>query len=106
MAGPSGAGFGGRKAPSGMGKISTLGILRLRATNAVFHTSQRLWGFPDAVANRSKTVLFSNVKSFHKGMLQMRALSWLCLYPGPIVRNVCAAAGSTSRPLAARLDPP
>jgi hypothetical protein len=28
----TGAGFGGRKAPSSMGKISTLGVLRLRAT--------------------------------------------------------------------------
>jgi hypothetical protein len=31
VAGPPGAGFGGRKAPSGMGKISTLEVLRLRA---------------------------------------------------------------------------
>jgi hypothetical protein len=29
------SGFGGRKAPSSMGKISTLGVLRLRATSAV-----------------------------------------------------------------------
>jgi hypothetical protein len=27
--------FGGRKAPSGIGKISTAGVLRLRATSAV-----------------------------------------------------------------------
>ena len=31
VAGPPGTGFGGRKGPSGMGKISTLGVLRLRA---------------------------------------------------------------------------
>jgi hypothetical protein len=29
------SGFGGRKAPSSMGKISTAGVLRLRATGAV-----------------------------------------------------------------------
>ena len=29
------SGFGGRKAPSSMGKISTAGVLRLRATSAV-----------------------------------------------------------------------
>ena len=32
VAGPPGAGFGGRKGPNSMGKISTLGVLRLRAT--------------------------------------------------------------------------
>ena len=37
---------------------------------------------PGAVANRSETTGFSNVKSFLKGMLQMRALSLLCLCPG------------------------
>jgi hypothetical protein len=31
------SGFGGRKAPSSMGKISTAGVLRLRATSAVSH---------------------------------------------------------------------
>jgi hypothetical protein len=31
VAGPLGAGFGGRKAPNSMGKISILGVLRLRA---------------------------------------------------------------------------
>jgi hypothetical protein len=31
------SGFGGRKGPSGMGKISTAGVLRLRATRAVTH---------------------------------------------------------------------
>ena len=35
MAGPPGAGFGGRKAPSSMGKISIAGVLRLRATITV-----------------------------------------------------------------------
>ena len=30
--GPPGAGFGVEKPPSGMAKISTLGVLRLRAT--------------------------------------------------------------------------
>ena len=29
------SGLGGRKAPNSMGKISTVGVLRLRATNAV-----------------------------------------------------------------------
>jgi hypothetical protein len=29
------SGFGGRKAPSGIGKISTVEVLRLRATSAV-----------------------------------------------------------------------
>jgi len=29
------SGFGGRKVPSGMGKVSTAGVLRLRATSAV-----------------------------------------------------------------------
>jgi hypothetical protein len=31
------SGLGGRKAPNSIGKISTFGVLRLRATNAV-HT--------------------------------------------------------------------
>jgi hypothetical protein len=35
VADPSGAGFGGRKAPCSMGKISVAGVLRLRATSAV-----------------------------------------------------------------------
>src|ERR1700689_4628100 len=33
--GTAGASFGGWKAPSGMGKISTAGVLRLRATSVV-----------------------------------------------------------------------
>ena len=32
VAGPPGTGFGGRKAPNSMGKISTAEVLRLRAT--------------------------------------------------------------------------
>jgi hypothetical protein len=32
LAGPPGAGFGGRKGPSSMDKKSTFGVLRLRAT--------------------------------------------------------------------------
>jgi hypothetical protein len=35
VAGPPGAGFGGRKAPNSMGKISTAEVLRLRAPSAV-----------------------------------------------------------------------
>jgi hypothetical protein len=35
VAGPPGAGFGGGKGMSSMGKISTVGVLRLRATSAV-----------------------------------------------------------------------
>jgi hypothetical protein len=35
VAGPPGAGFGRRKAPSSMAKISAAEVLRLRATSAV-----------------------------------------------------------------------
>jgi hypothetical protein len=35
VAGPTSAGFGGRKALSGMGNIRTAGVLRLRATKPV-----------------------------------------------------------------------
>jgi hypothetical protein len=42
MPGPPGEGFGGRKAPSIMGKISGTEVLRLRATSAV-SPDQSVW---------------------------------------------------------------
>jgi hypothetical protein len=35
LAGPPGVGFGGLKAPSGMGKLGTAGVLRLRAKSGL-----------------------------------------------------------------------
>jgi hypothetical protein len=66
LAGPPDVGFGGRKAPSSMGKIGTAEVLRLRAPSAVSRDKAvRRFAQDDAfvVSWRCKKSVFSDLSS-------------------------------------------
>jgi hypothetical protein len=66
------SGFGGRKGPSSMGKISTAGVLRLRATSAV---------------SRDRSVRRSAQDDDFVGVLTKSALNRLALMDGNCSRG-------------------